>query len=155
MGPTKEQWQALMQEVEELTRQQDNLQNRLADLRSALKLFEPKTTEEKPAQEIPVGDPPPAATPVLSERPLPEPSRPSPPPPLPMHPRNYPPAMPYPPLPPRKRWPGSFTTGKDLEKFIGEDLISKIGIVILVIGVGIGTKYAIDHDLISPLTRIL
>lgn len=42
-----------------------------------------------------------------------------------------------------------------LEKFIGEDLISKIGIVILVIGVGIGARYAIDHDLISPLTRII
>ena len=44
---------------------------------------------------------------------------------------------------------------ENLEKFIGENLINKIGIVILVIGVGIGAKYAIDHDLISPLTRIL
>ncbi len=43
----------------------------------------------------------------------------------------------------------------NLEKFIGENLINKIGIVILVIGVGIGAKYAIDHDLISPLTRII
>ncbi len=43
----------------------------------------------------------------------------------------------------------------DLERFIGENLISKIGIVITVIGVGIGAKYAIDHQLISPLTRIL
>ncbi|MCU0403627.1 MAG: DUF2339 domain-containing protein, partial [Chitinophagaceae bacterium] len=43
----------------------------------------------------------------------------------------------------------------DFEKFIGENLISKIGIVILVIGVGIGTKYAIDKDLLSPLTRII
>jgi hypothetical protein len=43
----------------------------------------------------------------------------------------------------------------DLEKFIGENLINKIGIVITVIGVAIGTKYAIDHELISPLTRII
>ncbi len=43
----------------------------------------------------------------------------------------------------------------NLEKFIGENLINKIGIVILVIGVGIGAKYAIDHDLISPWTRII
>ncbi len=43
----------------------------------------------------------------------------------------------------------------DWERFIGENLISKIGIVITVIGVGIGAKYAIDHQLISPLTRIL
>ncbi|MCH8319245.1 MAG: DUF2339 domain-containing protein, partial [Bacteroidetes bacterium] len=32
---------------------------------------------------------------------------------------------------------------------------NKIGIVILVIGVAIGAKYAIDHQLISPLTRII
>lgn len=43
----------------------------------------------------------------------------------------------------------------ELEKFIGENLINKIGIVITVIGVAIGTKYAIDHELISPLTRII
>jgi uncharacterized membrane protein len=43
----------------------------------------------------------------------------------------------------------------DLEKFIGENLINKIGIIITVIGVAIGAKYAIDHDLISPLTRII
>lgn len=43
----------------------------------------------------------------------------------------------------------------DLEKFIGEDLISKIGIAITVIGVAIGAKYSIEHDLISPITRII
>lgn len=43
----------------------------------------------------------------------------------------------------------------DIEKFIGENLINKIGIAITVIGVGIGAKYAIDHQLISPLTRII
>ena len=49
----------------------------------------------------------------------------------------------------------SFKGRSNLEKFIGENLISKIGIVILIIGVGIGAKYAIDHQLISPLTRII
>lgn len=43
----------------------------------------------------------------------------------------------------------------DFEKFIGENLISKIGILILVIGVAIGAKLAIDKGLISPLTRII
>lgn len=43
----------------------------------------------------------------------------------------------------------------DLEKFIGENLINKIGIAITVFGVAIGAKYAIDNDLISPLTRII
>jgi uncharacterized membrane protein len=43
----------------------------------------------------------------------------------------------------------------DFEKFIGENLISKIGILILVIGVAIGAKLAIDKGMISPLTRII
>ncbi|NOT49141.1 MAG: DUF2339 domain-containing protein, partial [Acidobacteria bacterium] len=43
----------------------------------------------------------------------------------------------------------------DLEKFIGENLISKIGILVLIIGVGIGVKYSIDNNLISPLTRVV
>ena len=43
----------------------------------------------------------------------------------------------------------------NIEKFIGENLINKIGIAITVIGVAIGAKYAIDHRLISPLTRII
>ncbi len=43
----------------------------------------------------------------------------------------------------------------NLEEFIGENLISKVGIVVLILGIGIGVKYAIDNDLISPLTRIV
>ncbi|NVO12241.1 MAG: DUF2339 domain-containing protein [Bacteroidales bacterium] len=43
----------------------------------------------------------------------------------------------------------------NFEKFIGENLINKIGIVITVIGVAIGAKYSIEHQLISPLTRII
>lgn len=43
----------------------------------------------------------------------------------------------------------------DWEKFVGENLINKIGIAITVIGVGIGAKYSIEHDLISPLTRVI
>ena len=43
----------------------------------------------------------------------------------------------------------------NLEKFIGENLISKIGIIVLIIGVGIGTKYAIDNNFITPLMRII
>lgn len=42
-----------------------------------------------------------------------------------------------------------------LEEFIGTNLLNKIGIAVLVFGLAIGAKYAIDHDLISPLTRIV
>jgi uncharacterized membrane protein len=52
---------------------------------------------------------------------------------------------------------GSFKNGisAEIEKFIGENLINKVGIAVLIIGVGIGVKYAIDNDLISPLVRII
>jgi uncharacterized membrane protein len=53
---------------------------------------------------------------------------------------------------PRKKTP---KTKGNLEKFIGENLISKIGILITIIGVAIGVKYSIENDLISPLTRII
>lgn len=43
----------------------------------------------------------------------------------------------------------------NLEKFIGENLLSKIGIIVLVLGVAIGAKYAIDNNLVSPLMRIV
>ena len=43
----------------------------------------------------------------------------------------------------------------NLESFIGENLSNKIGIIIIVLGVGIGLKYAIDHHLISPFFRII
>lgn len=41
------------------------------------------------------------------------------------------------------------------EEFIGEQLLSKIGIAIVIIGVGIGAKYAIDHDLVGVGMRVM
>jgi len=43
----------------------------------------------------------------------------------------------------------------DLEKFIGENLINKIGILLTIIGVVIGGKYAVDNNILSPLMRLL
>ena len=54
-----------------------------------------------------------------------------------------------------KPFPVSRPEKSEIEKFIGENLISKIGIVVLVIGVAIGAKYAIDKNLISPWMRIV
>ncbi len=55
----------------------------------------------------------------------------------------------------RKSISSSFHITQELEDFIGTNLISKIGIIITIIGVFIGAKYAIDKELISPLLRIL
>lgn len=41
------------------------------------------------------------------------------------------------------------------ERFIGENLFGKIGIVIIIIGVFIGVKYSIQHNLISPAIRLV
>ncbi len=64
--------------------------------------------------------------------------------------------------PPRSKSSNSFQVEiKDpskkinLEKFVGENLISKIGIAVLVIGVAIGSKYAIDNIVFSPVLRIV
>ena len=52
---------------------------------------------------------------------------------------------------PETKAPASF----NFEEFIGSKLINIIGIIILVIGIGIGVKYAIDQDLLGPLARIV
>lgn len=49
----------------------------------------------------------------------------------------------------------SYSYKSDIEKFIGENLINKIGIIITVLGVAIGAKYSIENGWISPLTRII
>ncbi|MDG1332937.1 MAG: DUF2339 domain-containing protein [Crocinitomicaceae bacterium] len=41
-----------------------------------------------------------------------------------------------------------------IESFLGENLANKIGIAIILIGIGVGVKYAIDKDLLGPVMRI-
>jgi uncharacterized membrane protein len=55
----------------------------------------------------------------------------------------------------KESYRGKSGISAEIEKFIGENLINKVGIAVLIIGVGIGVKYAIDNDLISPLVRII
>ncbi|HTI12377.1 MAG TPA: DUF2339 domain-containing protein [Puia sp.] len=50
--------------------------------------------------------------------------------------------------------PGFFDRHPDLEKFIGENLVSKIGIAVLVLAIGFFVKYAIDNDWIGPIGRV-
>jgi uncharacterized membrane protein len=47
-----------------------------------------------------------------------------------------------------------FERHPDLEKFIGENLVNKIGIAILVLAVGFFVKYAIDNDWVGPIGRV-
>jgi hypothetical protein len=62
------------------------------------------------------------------------------------------PSVPPPTPPPPK--PGFFERHPDLEKFIGENLVSKIGIAILVLAIGFFVKYAIDNNWIGAAGRV-
>lgn len=56
---------------------------------------------------------------------------------------------------PKKSWIESFKEkNPDLEKFIGENLINKVGILILVLGISFFVKYAIDKDWINEPARV-
>jgi uncharacterized membrane protein len=62
------------------------------------------------------------------------------------------------PIPPREPeksfWENFKDNNPDLEKFIGENLINKIGILILVLGISYFVKYAIDKDWINEPARV-
>jgi uncharacterized membrane protein len=64
-------------------------------------------------------------------------------------------ASPQVPQPPRKSWWENFKEqNPDLEKFIGENLINKIGMLMLVLGISYFVKYAIDKDWIGEPARV-
>lgn len=54
---------------------------------------------------------------------------------------------------PKPKQPGFFERNPDLEKFIGENLMNKIGIAILVLGIGFFVKFAIDKNWINEIGR--
>ncbi len=59
------------------------------------------------------------------------------------------------PIIPEKSWFETFKENNpDLEKFIGENLINKLGILILVLGISFFVKYAIDKDWINEPARV-
>jgi hypothetical protein len=56
--------------------------------------------------------------------------------------------------PEKSFWENFTEKNPDLEKFIGENLINKIGILILVLGISYFVKYAIDKDWINEPARV-
>ncbi|KUM17378.1 DUF2339 domain-containing protein [Flavobacterium psychrophilum] len=62
---------------------------------------------------------------------------------------------PHTPLAPEKSfWENFKDKNPDLEKFIGENLISKLGLLILVLGISYFVKYAIDKNWINEPARV-
>lgn len=64
------------------------------------------------------------------------------------------PKMHVPEEPNKTFWENFRENNPDLEKFIGENLINKIGILILVLGISYFVKYAIDKDWINEPARV-
>ncbi|WP_445735579.1 DUF2339 domain-containing protein [Mariniflexile sp.] len=65
------------------------------------------------------------------------------------------PLKPQAPMMPKKSWFENFKENNpDLEKFIGENLINKLGILILVLGISFFVKYAIDKNWINEYARV-
>ena len=150
MQPNQHQTDLLKKEIEELARKQSELQQRIDQLAKTFLQFvqeEPgiealKSTKVEEPETKP-GIISPSDVQKVSKSPIAESAIPA---------KGMPAEKPVKPGIAEKL---RKTASEDFEKFIGENIISKIGIVILVIGVGIGTKYAIDRDLLSPLTRII
>lgn len=105
----------------------------------------PKSGEEvKPAAPAPSPLPKPAAKPS----PPPEAIRRTPPQPIRQNTSR--------PKPKRKAWYDRILEKNlDYEKFIGENLMNKIGIAVLVIGIGFFLKLAIDREYIDEVGRVL
>ncbi len=154
----------LLAKMDALNRKQDGVQHELNQLRREVEMvkrhlnFEEQSTSETPILDDPMSDPlvipePIDPTPIPTSTIEPEPvqmesSREAIPPksvnPVPSTPKKTP-------APPKKKW----GIQGDFEKFIGENLISKIGILVLVLGAAIGGRYAINNNYINPETRII
>lgn len=129
--------QQLLEKASELEKIQRNLSMEIEVLRGeieqaqarASKQAKPIITEVKPKEKISEPEPKPKPEPVVTELPKIE---------VKQEPVVSKPKEPTP-------W----------EEFIGTNLLNKLGIAILVIGIGFGVKYAIDHSQLNPLTRII
>jgi hypothetical protein len=60
---------------------------------------------------------------------------------------------PPPPPPPAPRATGK--SSSSFEEFIGKNVASKVGILVTIIGIFIGAKYAIEHNMVSPVVRVI
>ncbi len=158
----------LLAKMDALNRKQDGVQHELNQLRREVEMvkkhlkFGEQSTSEMPILDDPMSDPlvipePIDPTPRPISEPIPTVERepvymessvedipPKSENPLPSTPKKAPAS-------PKKKW----GIQGDFEKFIGENLISKIGILVLVLGAAIGGRYAINNDYINPETRII
>jgi uncharacterized membrane protein len=155
-----------------------DLEYRITELQNLLRQRDVKlpTVENPPApvQSAPKADVAPPEPPKHIETPTPEPPKPdkvSAEPIIEKHPEviydsmahlrkpvktsDAPPVFqPMKPKPQVEQEPSFFERYPDLEKFIGENLVNKIGIAILVLAIGFFVKYALDNNWVGPVGRV-
>ncbi|WP_447635684.1 DUF2339 domain-containing protein [Flavobacterium microcysteis] len=132
MADNQDRINLLHQKLDFLIQRQDSFQKEISDLRKEIESLQRETFPVSKAESVS----------FTQEKPIPEKPR--------VHQEIRVAPKPIAPRPePKIKKPSNW------EKFIGENLINKIGVLVLIIGVGIGAKYAIDNELISPLTRIV
>lgn len=154
----------LVQETIKLRKEIKELKERKED-----KSIEERWAPRNYTEPVLPTQPPPAA--VITPEPVPQPEPPQPPEPkIPAMTPGQSPPQPRPlPIPENKHtkrpepepyvpqeswWDRWVRNNPDLEKFIGENLINKIGIAILVLGIAFFVKYAIDKDWINETGRV-
>jgi uncharacterized membrane protein len=65
------------------------------------------------------------------------------------------PVPPPPPAPPPMMAAPAPRSSSSFEEFIGKNVASKVGILVTIIGIFIGAKYAIEHNMVSPVVRVI
>ncbi|MCB1023409.1 MAG: DUF2339 domain-containing protein [Acidobacteria bacterium] len=151
MPESNEKLDQLQTRLENLEKYEAGFKREIAAIRYEIQILknqdhsQPRKTEESKTSgkpEVPQPKPAAVAFPAASGRPDPR--------------RVEAPAFgPYTerPAPKTDKQPQAGTPG--LEQYIGKYLISIIGILVTVLGVGIGAKYAIDNNWITPMMRIV
>ncbi|MFT5778100.1 MAG: putative membrane protein [Crocinitomicaceae bacterium] len=174
MESNNELIQELQMKLDILLRRQNGFESEIKELKERIKFLEghiasePTTKPIEPLTVVPVAAetkkpdviplkkeevpvPKPVEEPIKKVEPIPVPEVKKAPPVVAATPTPKPVAQkPVAPKPVEKKSSGP----SSFEKFLGENLANKIGIAIIVIGIGIGMKYAIDNDWIGPTMRI-
>jgi uncharacterized membrane protein len=148
MSTDKERIQQLEESYRQLWEQHLALKEKIRENYAEFKELREKAGVPSADSDQPVSHAKPVTTPVAQAEPVVVQAAK----PVEVRPEDTRPSVKMPDAPaPKQQKPEAASTW---EQYVGEQLLSKIGIVILVIGVGIGAKYAIDHQLLSPAMRI-
>lgn len=153
MSGHRKSQESLERKLDYLLRETAQLQKDLATLlKEGLNTSAASSAKDAPVvKPVFVPRPAPPAEPFAKPAPPKETVSPS----VPVQRAEPPKPTPAPAPPPRESWWETWLRANpDLEKFIGENLINKIGIAILVLGIAFFVKYAIDKDWINEAGRV-